>query len=556
MASPDDRAPRGPRRFYPPARVRTKGLLSRHRLPTASASISVLASRQGPTDTPRRGRTDTGYNTGPLGRDLPTVFGPVTPTLGPPPFSNTRVPQVQHAPLSTSHAFVVAMQALLGPMSGEQRAEVLFQLIDQARHIGAEIMGGPALEASLNQTNSLTIEGSPGQPQHDVSTLGRSASQQQRLRDISTLRGSRGQYQDESTVFEASPGHPYHDMEEDETSSRKAGIVIPSLPKGLVMAKPSLMGIPWELRQKILAEVFTLHGPVRGRRRFFHQTRLLRVACVNRQLREETTTFYYQNNTFFVRQYSKLVCEENCIRANPLIGMWLPPLPSPTAPILPSPPDYDRMNHRELEDAIASRGIRDLQYPSHGFTREEKIQALKNHDRRQQLELRTNPPWDSERWLSITNRDLITHAPYPADGENTMLIEENFVHIVNARDNGGVRVINLPKPSIRPLIRKVAVRLVPNEYEYNLSPVVGQAYFARRNGFTGLRTLQVVLVEDGFGQITKTPVDVDLEQEQIGVDFVVSKGLRSLIISLDREQSDCEAILRRYLDICRQQGLA
>ncbi|KAF2488368.1 hypothetical protein BU16DRAFT_568249 [Lophium mytilinum] len=315
-------------------------------------------------------------------------------------------------------------------------------------------------------------------------------------------------------VFSPEDRHVDHDLqtqleqkrtiqENDEPSNPNPVMSLPSLPHGFTMAKPSLMGIPRELRQKILAEIFTVNGPVRSHARPFHQTRIMRVACVSKKLYEEATTFYYRKNTFFIGQYNKPVLEEY----------------------------YGRPDPREVH------GLQ------HGLTTAEQSDNMRRYLRK------------TDRWLSLIRREPLTYTTHPTDDGNTTIVEKAIVRTSDHTAAEVTRVLSFPQLSIRPLLRAVAVRLRLSEYKDSLDPAVGRVYFALRNGFTNLKILQVVLVEGGFAQNTTTPIDVDLEKEELGMSYVVPKGLRSLIVSLEREQGDCEAVLRRYMDMCREQGV-
>ncbi|KAF2812238.1 uncharacterized protein BDZ99DRAFT_518098 [Mytilinidion resinicola] len=306
---------------------------------------------------------------------------------------------------------------------------------------------------------------------------------------------------------------------------------MPPLPDGMMPASPSLVGIPLELRQNILRQLFHTNGPIRGQHRPLHQTRIQRMARVNKQLREEAEQIYYGENTFYIDQYDKPVQRSR-------ISFMRRPPPPRSAGF-----DYNSMSAHALDVLLMERDL-PTRGPRGGKpTKAKKIQLLREWDNGERQPLEPIPV--------VPDRERLDRAIFPADGDNTYIVPFRNHLNPDVDLDKAVPVINLPKPAVRPLIHSVAFNLDPrhSEYDDSFGKQLREFYSLREKGFTGLRTLQVVLVKDSFGLNSKTTVDFDVDKDKLGDELnSIPDGLRSFVISVKGlSLRRCKEILEAYL---------
>ncbi|KAF2488367.1 hypothetical protein BU16DRAFT_545371 [Lophium mytilinum] len=304
---------------------------------------------------------------------------------------------------------------------------------------------------------------------------------------------------------------------------------LPPLPDGMMSATPSLMGIPLELRQNILRHLFHTNGPIIGLHRPLYQTRIQRMARVSKQLREEAEQVYYGNITFYIEQYDKSV--------HPAGFKFVRPGPLPEY-------DYNSMALDALDALLKERKL-PFQGPRGGKQKKvTKIEYLKQWEVDNRTALVRVP--------ALNARQRLDGAPYPADGDNTYIVlPHNHLNRRSHDEDRAIPVINLPQPAVRPLIHKVAFHLDAHRWEYDdsLGKQLREFYDLRERGFTGLKTLQVVLEKDGFKPRSRNTVDFDVDKDTLGEGMnSIPDGLRSFVISVKgRSLRRCEAILEAYL---------
>jgi hypothetical protein len=284
-----------------------------------------------------------------------------------------------------------------------------------------------------------------------------------------------------------------------------------------------------ELREKVYCHLFLHREPVRGRDRGDLLNRLLCVALTSKQLYEEATKFSYGSNTFILARCRKKVPHPQTDKAYRDNITYNP---------LPPSPDYTQWPREDIDNLLEDRALRVTGPRGGTCPKAKKIADLQ--------------AWDQNRQgmptFELTKRWLLNHADFPADGHNTLIMDEEvFSYQKDERGNiqgdHTVTIINLPHLAVRPLIKSIAIEVGGLSIHGRvLLRKIEDAYSLRReHGFTGLKNLRVVIYPKPMGAMGT--IDFELPRERHKGGYTIPSRVSTVTISMGRHEIDRDDLL-------------